>query len=426
MSFDKRFCSSPWIHQRITNDGTFVPCRWQKTKYDSNRKDINTITPEQHFQDEMHQLRVDMINGEYIDECQPCYDMEKHGKVSGRLRQLLKTGIEVETLNNDVQTSPFYKEFQKTADGIKTNQLPIDIQVDLGNYCNGQCVFCHPVSSSSLATEFFKIGLLDQKLDKPWTRYPELLDKFVDSVVSTPNVAYIHFIGGETIIDPAFKYILKKFIKHNATNVTLGFTTNLTVWDDEINELLLQFKQISLGLSIESLEPINDYARYPSKQDKTKELLDSYVKLGKDNDWLIQLRMTPTWMTIESLHTVFEYAMENKVSVQSCNFLYQPKFMKMSILPKELRQLAINNLTNWINKYDFNNSRMINTRNMKHVEKAIVQDAVSYLEYLKKEEYETHLTNELVEYLKKLESSRQNSILDYMPHYEEFLRSYGY
>ena len=299
MSFDKRFCSSPWIHQRITNDGTFVPCRWQKTKYDSNTKDINTITPEQHFQDEMHQLRVDMINGEYIDECQPCYDMEKHGKVSGRLRQLLKTGIEVETLNNDVQTSPFYKEFQKTADGIKTNQLPIDIQVDLGNYCNGQCVFCHPVSSSSLATEFFKIGLLDQKLDKPWTRYPELLDKFVDSVVSTPNVAYIHFIGGETIIDPAFKYILKKFIKHNATNVTLGFTTNLTVWDDEINELLLQFKQISLGLSIESLEPINDYARYPSKQDKTKELLDSYVKLGKDNDWLIQLRMTPTWMTIK-------------------------------------------------------------------------------------------------------------------------------
>jgi hypothetical protein len=190
--------------------------------------------------------------------------------------------------------------------------------------------------------------------------------------------------------------------------------------------LLLQFKQISLGLSIESLEPINDYARYPSKQDKTKELLDSYVKLGKDNDWLIQLRMTPTWMTIESLHTVFGYAMENKVSVESCNFLYQPKFMKMSILPKELRQLAINNLTNWINKYDFNNSRMINTRNMKHVEKAIVQDAVSYLEYLKKEEYETHLTNELVEYLKKLESSRQNSILDYMPHYEEFLRSYGY
>ena len=39
---------------------------------------------------------------------------------------------------------------------------------------------------------------------------------------------------------------------------------------------------------------------------------------------------------------------------------------------------------------------------------------------------ELNLGGELVAFLKAFEAIRNNSVLDYLPDYEEFLRSYGY
>ena len=55
-------------------------------------------------------------------------------------------------------------ELTKDFDYSQTNQghtlrTVTDWQIDLGNYCNGRCVFCSPSSSSSLATEFKKIEI---------------------------------------------------------------------------------------------------------------------------------------------------------------------------------------------------------------------------------------------------------------------------
>ena len=427
MSFNKTFCSSPWIHTRITNDGSFVPCRWQKTKVDNTRANISTVSPTEHFQTNMESLRRDLLDGKHISECQPCYDMEKYNKVSGRQRQLLKTGIELDNFEKGVQSSPYYNEFVSTANGVKTSLLPVDWQVDLGNYCNGSCVFCSPYSSSSLATEFFKIGLIDSRPNRPWSRDPKLIKKFIDSIANTKNLKYIHFIGGETLIDPAFKTILKEMIRLNLHTVSIGFTTNLLVWDDDMNDLLSQFSEINLGLSIETLHPVNDYARYPCKHKETREVLDKWIALANKNNWLTQLRMTPTWMTVESLHTIFEYALANNISVESCNFLHRPAFMRMNVLPKDLRQKAIDNLERWTQQHNTTSSSAeINTRNPHTVKQSIVADACSYLTYLKNAAYEPELLPELIEFIKKLETSRGNSILDYMPHYEEFLRSAGY
>ena len=56
----------------------------------------------------------------------------------------------------------------------------------------------------------------------------------------------------------------------------------------------------------------------------------------------------------------------------------------------------------------------------------ITQDAASYVDYLRTASDESHLLPELVAYLKLLESSRSNSILDCNPEYEHILQSAGY
>jgi len=427
MDFKDTFCSSPWIHMRITNQGYYNFCRWETTKIDETRENITTVHPIDFYQKTMSRVRTRILDGEYLPECKPCYDMEQYDKISGRQKQLLKTGIVLENFTKTLQASPYYTEFAKSTHNEEI-VLPVDWQVDLGNYCNSACTFCSPESSSMIAGEFLKLGLLDQKIPSTWCNDSTLVDKLIETFIQTPNLKYIHFIGGETIITPAFKKILNALYDNNLTHVTLGFTTNLTVWNDEINELLSKFDSINLGLSIESLNIDNDYARYPSKIDNVKVILDKWVELGKENNWLLQIRMTPTWITVSSLSTIFEYAFNNNIAVESCNFLHEPAHMRMSLLPLILRNEAIDNLDNWIASHrdHINNEATVNIRNPNIAKQEILNDALSYLTYLRKAEYEYELIPQLITFLHKIETSRNISILDYKPEYEEFLRDNGY
>jgi sulfatase maturation enzyme AslB (radical SAM superfamily) len=140
--------------------------------------------------------------------------METHNKVSGRQKQLLKTGIRLENFVPTIKSSTFINEFEKSyQQNGDTNLMPQDWQIDLGNFCNSACIFCAPNNSSRLATEFKKLGLITKLPKKNWADNPEMLERFIEILNGTKNIAYLHFLGGETIITPAFKKILKKLIE---------------------------------------------------------------------------------------------------------------------------------------------------------------------------------------------------------------------
>jgi sulfatase maturation enzyme AslB (radical SAM superfamily) len=356
--------------------------------------------------------------------------MEEHGKISGREKQLLKVGIKLDNFEKTFKSSTFYDEFEKSfKQQGDTDLWPQDWQIDLGNYCNSGCIFCVPASSSKLATEFKKLGLIDQLPPKNWTDEEAAVDRFIELLSQSKKLSYLHFLGGETLITPAFKKILVKLIEKGLnTNISIGFTTNLTVWDESIVELLKQYKEVNLGMSIECLHPINNYLRWPSKIEKVKEILEKWLQLGKQQNWLIQFRITPTVFSIAHIKTIYDYAYTHDIGVESCNFLQNPAFMRMTILPIDIRQNIAKELQQWINskKLLFVEERIINTRDPNKVKDYILQDAMSYVDYLQNGPNESSSWTALVSYLKKLESSRKNSILDYAPEYEKFLRSAGY
>jgi sulfatase maturation enzyme AslB (radical SAM superfamily) len=382
------------------------------------------------FQKEMSALRLKMLEGEHISSCDQCAKMEEHGKISGREKQLLKVGIKLDNFEKTFKSSTFYDEFEKSfKQQGDTDLWPQDWQIDLGNYCNSGCIFCVPASSSKLATEFKKLGLIDQLPPKNWTDEEAAVDRFIELLSQSKKLSYLHFLGGETLITPAFKKILVKLIEKGLnTNISIGFTTNLTVWDESIVELLKQYKEVNLGMSIECLHPINNYLRWPSKIEKVKEILEKWLQLGKQQNWLIQFRITPTVFSIAHIKTIYDYAYTHDIGVESCNFLQNPAFMRMTILPIDIRQNIAKELQQWINskKLLFVEERIINTRDPNKVKDYILQDAMSYVDYLQNGPNESSSWTALVSYLKKLESSRKNSILDYAPEYEKFLRSAGY
>lgn len=410
---------------RITNDGNMVYCRW--TEKLSGTVNIRDVDPREFFQQHMAPLRQQLLQGNQLAGCNECYQMEQHGKISGRQRQLLKTGVQLQYFDKSVVSSPWYQHWSQNYQTGVTDQLPQDWQIDLGNYCNSSCVFCSPSDSSRLAAEWKSIGLIQQMPLPNWTDDPALVKKFIDVIKQSRNIQYLHFIGGETIITPAFKTLLKSLIETGLNKTaTVGFTTNLTVWNQEIADLLCEFSGVNLGMSVEAFDKVNDYIRWPSKLEQTIESRDRWIKLGREQNWLMQFRTTPTMLSVSKLLSIYQYAYQEKISVESCNFLQRPDYLRPSVLPRQYRDQCINQMQQWLTGYQFSNEQVVNTRNPHLVQQQIMQDLQSYVNYFVNEPDESYRLPDAVKFLKLLESSRKNTVLDYLPEYEELFRSAGY
>jgi hypothetical protein len=425
MSFENTFCSSPWFHMRINNSGQYDYCRWGPPNSTHVSESIGTTRPEVFFQQHMSEFRRSMLDGAPKDFCKKCYHMEQHGKISGRQKQLLKVGVTVENFSKTMQSSPWFGEFNKEDFAL----LPQDWQIDLGNYCNSACVFCEPEFSTKLASEFKKLKIISNLPPSNWANDPIKLNQFLEVIDKSPTVAYIHFIGGETLITPAFKTILKTLIKNRLhQQLTIGFTTNLNCWDQEVVELLTQFYAVNLGMSIESFHPVNNYVRWPSDIVDVQQTLGRWLSIANSLNWLVQIRTTPTFLTVGKLLSIYDFAWQHGISVESCNFLNKPECLRISVLPMTHRQQVVLDMKQWLDTHqvDTQPSDTINTRNPHFSKQQLIQDLSSYVNYLETQPSETNLLPDAMQYLKMLESNRKNSILDYLPEYEELFRSAGY
>jgi sulfatase maturation enzyme AslB (radical SAM superfamily) len=406
---------------RINNVGHYEYCRWATRSLQATN--IQDVLPQEFFQQHMEPIRQQLLAGESPAGCVECAAMEQHQKISGRQRQLLKVGVRVEQFEKTLVSSPWFDTF--TADTF--NQLPQDWQIDLGNYCNSACVFCSPSNSSRLAQEWQTIGLIKNLPPNNWTDNQDLIERFVGTLSQSPHIRYLHFIGGETVITPAFKTILQALVRAGLNRTaTIGFTTNLTVWDSQVIDLLKQFHGVNLGMSIESFDVVNDYVRWPGKLPMVLEILDKWQEVAQQHSWLMQLRTTPTLFTVGSLLSVYDYAWSRRISVESCNFLTEPAFMRPSVLPASYRQPIIDRMQSWLNQHSVSGDTVINIRNPNVSQLQNYQDLQSYVNYLRDMPDESNRLPELIAFLKRIEAVRGNSILTYLPEYEELFRSAGY
>ena len=406
---------------RINNVGHYEYCRWATRSLQATN--IQDVSPQEFFQQHMEPIRQQLLAGESPAGCVECAAMEQHQKISGRQRQLLKVGVRVEQFEKTLVSSPWFDTF--TADTF--NQLPQDWQIDLGNYCNSACVFCSPSNSSRLAQEWQTIGLIKNLPPKNWTDNQDLIERFVNTLSQSPHIRYLHFIGGETVITPAFKTILQALVRAGLNRTaTIGFTTNLTVWDSQVIDLLKQFRGVNLGMSVETFEIVNDYVRWPGKLPVVLENLDRWQEVAQQHSWLMQLRTTPTLFTVGSLLSVYDYAWTRRISVESCNFLTEPAFMRPSVLPISYRQPIIDRMQSWLDQHSVSGDTVINIRNPNVSQLQNHQDLQSYVNYLRNMPDESSRLPELIAFLKRIETVRGNSILTYLPEYEELFRSAGY
>jgi len=141
---------------------------------------------------------------------------------------------------------------------------------------------------------------------------------------------------------------------------------------------------------------------------------------------LVQLRTTPTILTISQLLSVYDFAWQHNITVESCNFITNPAHLKPAVLPVLYRNKIIKEMKLWLEQHPAAGDIVTNIRNPNVIQTQITQDLQSYINYLETVPDESDRLPDLVHYLKLLEGNRGNSVLTYLPEYEELFRTAGY
>jgi len=98
--------------------------------------------------------------------------------------------------------------------------------------------------------------------------------------------------------------------------------------------------------------------------------------------------------------------------------------LRLTVLPQQERARIADQIQDWLP--DDLGQKILNIRNPEFRRYASLQDAASYVQYLRSAPDETHLLPELGAYLRRLDSSRGLNVLDYLPEYEHIFRTARY
>ena len=427
------FCSSPWFHLRINHAGYYLPCRWSPITTQTEYHISNTSLTEYMSSKSMISVREDLLAGKSLEMCHACYYEDQHNKVSGRQRQLLKSAVRVDNFNKTMSASPHWKIF---ADNSPLD--PIDLQIDIGNTCNSACIMCKPLHSSRLGQDYKKLIAIEPVLFNEqikfvnWTDDDQLVDKFISELSQLSNIRYIHFLGGETLYLKSFYTICNRLIELGlAKDISIGTTTNATLYNENLEYIIKSFKHVHLGLSIETVTTLNDYIRWPSKIDQVLDNINKFIELGNHANLQLSLRITPNIFSVYHIDKMFEFMIKNKITAESCNILFDPSCLRMELLPGNIRQEIIDSIDKVIDDNKLIKSRdvIINRRREDLIDPVISDIIYEYRDFLLNYQTPNNVEQErynLVKFIKAFETIRNNSILTYLPEYEEFLRTYGY
>ena len=195
--------------------------------------------------------------------------------------------------------------------------------------------------------------------------------------------------------------------------------------------MIKKFKTVNLGLSIESVTPLNNYIRWPADIEVVKNNIKKYIELRKDNNLHLSLRITPNVLSIYHLDQLIDWMIENDIMAESCNIMSDPAQLRTELLSDELRQHVLRKLNSVVLKHGLQRSKtaMINRRIQERSQEAITNVVFEYIDFIENYKQPDNIIEQrknLVKYLSAYENMRDNNILEYLPEYEKFLRSHGY
>ena len=351
MSNPNIFCSTPWYELHIYWDGSLGVCCQENHKlYAGNGYNIATMTIADWFQSEpVRDFRKRMLKNSRLSECKRCYTEEDSNGNSRRFKSNQKSVIFRQAFRESFEQSPGRKHFD---DSGNTATHPIDIHIDLGNFCNLACKMCNSQASSRIAAQEVKWGIESSRqfVGSNWTSNQTVWDNFKKQLLNIPKLNNIHFMGGETLLTDCFEDLVDTLIQHKRFEVCLSFVTNGTVFKPGLMTKLASFRRVGIEVSIETVDQHNAYVRQGTDTDLVLRNIDQYIAISNGSSITVTLRPAISALTIGYFGSLLQYAISKRLIIKSLLVNY-PKFLDVNILPKAVKQQYVEQYHELLNQF---------------------------------------------------------------------------
>jgi sulfatase maturation enzyme AslB (radical SAM superfamily) len=286
--------------------------------------------------DPVKDFRRSILGDAQVNVCSRCYHEEKVGGNSRRFKSNQKSVIFRQAFDASFEQSPSRKYFDKSG---YTDTNPIDIHIDLGNYCNLACKMCYAGASSKIASQEVRWGIESSRkyVGTDWTRDQSVWNNFKLQIVDIPNLKNIHLMGGETMLSDRFEDLVDTFIDHKKFDVCFSFVTNGTVLKPELIKKLKHFSRVGIEVSIETTTDHNSYVRQGTDTSQVLKNIQWYQSQCDQSNMYVTLRPAVSLLTIGYYSTLLEYAISNKLTIKSL-LVTTPSFLNANNLPPSVKQ----------------------------------------------------------------------------------------
>jgi len=331
-------CTYAWNAIHFT-DSLSVCCNTQvRLKNNDGGKSTSKDLLDLKNNNDLIQLRKDLLNGVKNSICDRCWKMEPDSFRKSA------NNIYSETFNKIITESP--------------DTLPLEhIFLSIGNTCNLNCRMCNPASSSMIEKEWNTNGphpVNSSNIiasDQDFTNLnhmgnPHFIQFIKDNYHSLKQI-YIY--GGEPfiIIDEHLKLLQLLVDLGVSKNIKINYSTNGT----NVNlrryiDLWKNFKTIHISVSCDGMEEVYDYIRWPNTWSKMQKSLDYYYEFTEKND-NIEFSIACTIQNaniyqIEKFHQFIKNNYNREVFYIPVN---SPEEFSLNTLPvSTLKDLSENNL----------------------------------------------------------------------------------
>lgn len=265
--------------------------------------------------------------------CQACWDDEHAGKKSRR------------QYHNDMRHPVSLSQDQ-----------PQIFDLKMGNVCNMRCRTCNPEVSSQWYREDWELTAKPREnIDFKnylvrWRRIPASYSDDNHALWQTlerwiPNAVYIDYYGAEPmLIEKNFQVLQHAVDKGTARRMDLHFSTNGTIWNKDIENLLAQFRRVYFDLSIDDIFDRCGYIRFPSTWDLVGENLQKFLQARKKHqNFFFSVCITINNLNIYYLNEIFDFFAQKDLPC-NFNFLHLPWHLNLKVLPQSVKKSIIDKL----------------------------------------------------------------------------------
>ena len=349
---NKTFCMAPWTHTYLSPQTERRMCCASREPAQSfqqyidtgnNAKEYKPLTLKEHWNsDHMKSVRLRMMAGEELPECQVCD------------HKLLNTDV-YRSYWNQLFRDRVDEAFESTDATGATTMQTISFDYRFNNLCNFKCRMCGDMLSSSWEAESRK-NKTWTKESQPWMASPlrEQIIKFQDTqivqefveAVETKRIKEIYWCGGEPLMWDMHWKAMQRIIELGfSKEVYVRYNTNLSRTSFKgikLFDLLPEFQDWQICSSLDGTGEVGEYIR--DGLDYTQWLRNFKEGLAvSTNPRQMRLDYTITMPGLLELKNMFDLSQEldTEVLTKVMFTFSNDEILSPLALPKELLHTII-------------------------------------------------------------------------------------